>query len=112
MMSINNSPASYEIVGETNEATNLVITIDGINTLSVILEYIGGSFDNEIYSIYISNDGEDWIKIYDLSLRYNVATTNSFPYNNAMNGILFLRFERFSVQRLENRRSKITVSAR
>jgi hypothetical protein len=27
MMSINNAPASYQIVGETNEATNLVVTM-------------------------------------------------------------------------------------
>jgi hypothetical protein len=53
--------------------------------------------DNEIYSIYVSNDGEDWIKIYDLLLGYDVVTTNSFSYNNAMNGILFFRFVRFSV---------------
>ncbi len=38
-----------QVVGETNEATYLVVTMNGINTLSVILECIGGVFDNELY---------------------------------------------------------------
>ena len=60
-MSLNNAPASYQIVGEINEATYLIVTLDGISTLSVILECIGGAFDNEHYSIHVSNNREDWI---------------------------------------------------
>ena len=67
-MSVNSTPASYEIVGKNNQATNLVVTMDGINTLSVVLECIGSSFENETYSIHVSNNGEDWIKIYGFLL--------------------------------------------
>jgi hypothetical protein len=35
-MSVNNAPASHEIVGKNNQATNLVVTMDGINTFSAI----------------------------------------------------------------------------
>ena len=111
-MSVNNAPASYEIVGETNEATYLIVTMDGINTLSVILECIGGSFDNETYSIHVSHNREDWTKVFDLLLGYEVTTTNSFSYNSPLNLILLFRFVKFSVPKLNNRSSKITVSAR
>lgn len=57
-MSLNNALAGYQIVGKINEATDLVVTMDGINTLSVILECIGGAFANEVYSIHVSNNGE------------------------------------------------------
>ena len=86
--------------------------MDGINALSVILECIGGTFDNELYSIHVSNNGEDWIKVFDFLLGYDVITTNSFSYYSPMNVILFFRFVKFSVPNLENRTSKITVSAR
>lgn len=106
-MSLNNAPVSYEVVAENNEATYLIVTMDGINTLSIILECIGGAFDNESYSVHVSNNGEDWVKVYDLLLGYDVTTTNSFTYNSPLNSILFFRFVKFSVPSLVNGRTKI-----
>jgi hypothetical protein len=37
-----------------------------------ILECIGGAFDNEKYSVHVSNNGEDWTKVFDLFLGYDV----------------------------------------
>jgi hypothetical protein len=63
---------------------------------------------------FIRNKGcSIWTRIYDLLLRYDDITTNSFSYSNLMNAVLFFRFVRVSVPILGvDIRSKITISMR
>lgn len=117
-MSINNAPVYFEEGGKVNESTILVITTDGVNAVSVVIEAFDTNdnpcnFSNQRYTISVSHNGLEWTRLYDLLMGYEAIITNSFSYDSPMNAVLFFRYIKFSVPSVgENMKSRITISAR
>lgn len=116
MIIMNSSPAYFEHTGDLNKPTSLKITTLGLSAISVILEAFDINnnhvrFSNQQYTISVSNDDVDYIKLFDINLGYDSVATNSL--NEGFQCALLYRHLLIVVPCLgDNTKSKISVSAK
>lgn len=86
-MTLNSKPNSASIISEPNTEVSLIFTIRGLADISVVFEAVGGNFNNQSYSIFVSNDGSEFIKLRDVKMGYDNVISNSWtPENQGYHG--------------------------
>jgi hypothetical protein len=85
-MPLNSKPNYASKVSELNSPVELTFTTRGLNAVSLIIEAINGNFNNQSYSIYVSNSDleSDFIRLRDVKLGYKNLVSNSFTVKNQM----------------------------
>jgi hypothetical protein len=127
-------------INEYQNTADLIISNEGINSLSVIFELFNDQgeevpFSNQKYRIYVSHTAgdyfqkdlqydyyhqvvldpnKDWILLRSVPLGNAVRCTNSWTENNQINSgqILHFKFCRFSIDKISNCKIRMTASSR
>ena len=124
---------------EYQNTADLIISNEGINSLTVIFELFNDQdeaipFSNQKYRIYVShkagddlqkdtqydfyhqrvlNPNKDWILLRQISLGNDVRCTNSWTGENQTGGnILHFKYARFSIDKILNCKIRMTASSR
>lgn len=114
-MSLESSPYYDEITGTPNSQVSLICQTNSLNSISVLLMAINGSFQNQTYTIEVSNDKAKWYKVREIDCGIGTSVDNNFnQFNNgAFLSILDFHYVKFVLPPLgENVSGCIICSAR
>lgn len=114
-MSLIAGPTFDQILGENNSTVSLIVKTTSLSGMTVIFESIGGNFNDQNYTIEISDDKINWVSIRSVGLGQSNITTNSFSIDNqsVFSNPLHFKYIRFSVIGLGSGiKCRITVGGR
>ncbi len=114
-MTLNSKPNSASIISEPDTEVSLVFAVTGLSAISLVLESICGNFNNQLYIVYISDDGVDFIKLREVLTGYDSVVSNSWTYKNQLyhGSPLYYKFMIVFVPKLgDNIRCRVLISAK
>lgn len=113
-MSLNATPEFASITGELSKPVSLEYQTTSLKAISVVIETLKNSFNNEMVSIEVSNDRQNWMFLKEITLGAKDSINFSITHNNqsVFGSPLHFHFIRFSVPAIEDVAVKIVCSGR
>jgi hypothetical protein len=114
-MSLIAGPIFEQVLGENNSTVSIIVKTTALSGMTTIFESIGGNFNNQNYTIEVSDDKINWILIRNVDLGQLNVITNSFSIDNqsVFSNPLHFRYVRFSVIGLGSGiKCRVTVGGR
>lgn len=114
-MSLIAKPIFTQVTGTNNTAISVTQVTDALNSFTIILESIGGSFASQNYTIEVSDDSTNFTVLRQVNLGTSNTTNNSFDQNNqsVFGNPLHFRYVKITIPTLGSGiKGKITFSGR